>query len=75
MKRKVIYGVIYVGIAVAFPDLPLGGLRFLGGVVSGTASGLKDGGTEYMKEEGKEKAIDIVTEIKGPLWKVINPFE
>jgi hypothetical protein len=74
--RKIAYAVIYVGIAITFPALPLGGLRFIGGIFTGSMEGFFEGsGSEYVKEKGKEKAIDMITEVQGPIWKLFNPFE
>ena len=39
--RKVAYLVVYVGVAFAFPALPLGGLQFIGGMVSGVFTSVK----------------------------------
>ena len=50
-KRKIIYAVIYVGIAVAFPALPLRGLTFIGGILTGGLSGMgKTIKDEFWKE-------------------------
>ena len=70
-RRKIVYGVIYIGIIFTFPSLPLSGISFLGGLFSGSYEGFK----EAAKEDGKDILKDTITEVKGPLWKILNPFE
>lgn len=79
LKRKIIYTTIYVGVAVAFPTLPLYGIKFLWGIGTGIWDGV---GTDVKWHMTKE----AVTQVRGPLWgtlpkmgdaiwKAINPFE
>lgn len=67
MGRKVVYNLIYIGVALAFPDLPLNGLKFIAGIFRGT--------TEALAEEGKREAKEQLGEWKEDLFKSLNPFE
>ena len=71
MKRKLIYGVIYVAVAFTFPSLPLEGIKFLGNAINGVRDGIKEGTIEYAKTEGKSALEDI----KDSIFKALNPFD
>jgi hypothetical protein len=67
MQRKVIYGVIYIGIAIAFPALPLQGLKFIGGMLRGGIEGTASHGADMAKEQ--------LSDWKHDLFQSLNPFE
>ena len=65
--RKVVYGLIYVGIAIAFPTLPLQGLKFIGGILRGAVEGTAHETTQFAKEQ--------LHDWKTDLFHTLNPFD
>lgn len=49
-KRKVAYLVVYTCVAFAFPALPLGGLEFIGDMISGVFVSVKQYAGEGIKD-------------------------
>jgi len=65
-KRKLVYNLIYIGVAFAFPALPLRGLKLIGGIIHGATDATK----EYAKNE-VEKGADS---LKDHILDMLNPF-
>jgi hypothetical protein len=65
--RKIIYGLIYVGVALAFPALPLQGLKFVGGVLRGAVEGTANGSAQLAKDQ--------LHDWKNDIFHALNPFD
>lgn len=77
MNRRLVYGIIYIGVAVAFPGLPVHGLKVLLDLGSGMVSGAKEGVSIEIKDE-LVHAKDVILHPFGiipKLFEKFNPFE
>jgi hypothetical protein len=78
MVRKIAHAVIYVGVAFAFPALPLAGIRLLWNVGAGVFEGSKDEAIDKAKEQATEYFTGTFWTKEGMiprLWDKFNPFE
>jgi hypothetical protein len=66
-RRKIVYGAIYITVAIMFPNLPIAGLKLLGGIILGGSEGLAEG--------TKEHASNYIKGEMHSLWGTLNPFD
>ena len=72
--RKIAYTVVYVGICVTFPNLPLGGFSLIGKCLLGFSKGLGGEILEAAKEGIKQAPGEIITDFSKHAWDMLNPF-
>ncbi|WCS68549.1 hypothetical protein Goe16_01350 [Bacillus phage vB_BsuM-Goe16] len=68
-KKSIVYSVVYVGVAFAFPALPAKGVIFIIDILVGIVAGSGESIKNYMWESVKP---DSWFQFEGPLWHILG---
>lgn len=82
LKRQIVHTVVYIGVWVAFPNLPLGGVALIaksvGAFVSGASSSFADDTKHEAQHYVQDQAghfWDGLTHIPSHIFHFLNPFD
>jgi hypothetical protein len=85
MNRKVVHSIVYIGVFITFPHLPLSGVKVLLDLTTNTIAGARDEAVNHVGEHIKDKFIHdskdlghVLTQPIGiipKLFEKFNPFQ